>query len=101
MNEKRKRILVGLAAGTALTLTLGMTAHAEELDPVEGTGSDLTPTQDVTPTPPETGGETAGGETTGGETTGGEATGSTTSCPFTVPSSRNSGRKASSSAAVK
>ena len=79
MNEKRKRILVGLAAGTALTLTLGMTAHAEELDPAEGTGSDLNTTQDVTPTPPETGGETAGGETTGGETTGGENPGSTTS----------------------
>lgn len=61
MNEKRKRILVGLAAGTALTLTLGMTAHAEELDPAEGAGSDLNTTQDVTPTPPETGGENPGG----------------------------------------
>ena len=77
MNEKRKRILVGLAAGTALTLTLGMTAHAEELDPAEGTGSDLNTTQDVTPTPPETGGETAGGETTGGETTGSTTNGNT------------------------
>lgn len=77
MNEKRKRILVGLAAGTALTLTLGMTAHAEELDPAEGAGSDLNTTQDVTPTPPETGGETAGGETTGGETAGSTTSGNT------------------------
>ena len=32
MNEKQKRILVSLVAGSALSLALGLTAHAEDTD---------------------------------------------------------------------
>lgn len=83
MNEKRKRILVGLAAGTALTLTLGMTAHAEELDDgasiptPESTSSPTGAPEGCQPsaTPTGTGEEESGGEASG---TGGEKSGGTT-----------------------
>ena len=74
MKAKRKRILVGLAAGTALTLTLGLTAQAEELDSLEGTGGDPNPTLDSTPAPYGNNEEEAGGTTSGtdGKEAGGE-----------------------------
>ena len=48
MNESQKRILVGLVAGSALSLTLGVTAHAEATEVSEDPNTKMTNEQSVT-----------------------------------------------------
>ena len=48
MNESQKRILVGLVAGSALSLTLGVTAHAEATEVSTDPNTKMTNEQSVT-----------------------------------------------------
>lgn len=84
MDERQKRILASLVAGSALSLTLGVTASAEGVETPE---AELTPAASQAPQTPATNGEnntntensTSGTETTDKtETTGTETTGTET-----------------------